>query len=362
MKLKENECHFNAYEIKISNCYNEYMSILRITYGNQANEFEYYTQINNIYKQVRVENQKKYNQKLEDIDHKIKNETDWLDNKGNFVINDTKNRHRSLADFLKQLKEKFPSRNNSTIDVPEKYPDIDTMKKAITKSQLMYHPDKNLNQDEEWRRLSYRISQKLNDIFDTMKSCNESHSQKENENANNNRENTEDENPNNEENNTENENETDSEDEDEDDDENTDYEETEDDDGKSSNDGSEEESNLDEDDNLHNDNQNLNSIFRVDNIYSAFNFNSNNANNNSTRETNFKNNYTGPNPFISNNRDNTRENVFANYANSTNQNNINNNMFLNNNSGSFFNMGRKSNEPELQNPGFKNVFFFSRKK
>jgi len=27
--------------------------------------------------------------------------------------------------------------------------------------------------DEEWRRLTYRISQKLNEIFDTFKSCSE---------------------------------------------------------------------------------------------------------------------------------------------------------------------------------------------
>lgn len=51
------------------------------------------------------------------------------------------------------------------------------MKKFITRTQLIQHPDKNLNLDEVWRRLTYRISQKLNEIFDTMKACSECHTQ-----------------------------------------------------------------------------------------------------------------------------------------------------------------------------------------
>lgn len=63
------------------------------------------------------------------------------------------------------------------------------MKKSITKSQQAYHPDKNLEFDDEWKRLSYRISQKLNQIFDTMKSCtepqlNQNHTNDDNDNDN----------------------------------------------------------------------------------------------------------------------------------------------------------------------------------
>lgn len=78
-----------------------------------------------------------------------------------------------MSNFLKELYNKFPPKNNYKTEIPDKFLDIDSMKKSITKSQQAYHPDKNLSFDDEWKRLTYRISQKLNQIFDTMKSCNE---------------------------------------------------------------------------------------------------------------------------------------------------------------------------------------------
>lgn len=122
---------------------------------------------------MRTELQRKFQKEVDDIDKKIKDQTDWLDKEGNKVIDDRTKRHRSLPNFLKQVIEKFPPKNQHKQEIPDNFKDISEMKKALTKLQQAYHPDKNLSFDEVWRRLTYRISQKLNEIFDTFKSCSE---------------------------------------------------------------------------------------------------------------------------------------------------------------------------------------------